>query len=99
MSDNILFKKDNFHIIPNSNTKYLCNVALQIQSVYHSTKDKDKHVVYYSQVQLKECGYELFLDTRKIDPRLKRKNKLNSRLKRKNKPEPEPEYNEDIVLE
>ena len=51
---NTLFDRDDFCTIPNENTKCLCNVALAIQSVYHSTKDKDKDkdVIYYSQVLL-----------------------------------------------
>ena len=72
-----------------------------MQSVYHSTKDKHKDVIYYSQVLLDQCCYDFFVDTRKIDPRLKRKKKVDSRLKKhKKKSEPdEPEINEDTVLD
>ena len=44
---------------------------------------------------------KIFVDTRKIDSRLKRKKKVDSRLKRKKKSEPEckPEVNEDTVFD
>ena len=67
MFDKTLLDKDNNHVIPSKKIKYLCSVALQIQSVWHSMKDKDKDVKYYSQVFLDQCGNELFLDTREID--------------------------------
>ena len=108
MSDKTLFGEDGSNIIPSKNIKYLCNVALQIQSVFHSTKDKDKDVVYYLQVLLEQCCYELFVDTRKIDPLPKHK-KLDPRLKRTYKPKPESEseseseseeeINEDTVID
>ena len=101
MSDNTLFDIDNSRIISSRDVKYLCNVLLQIQSVFHSTKDKDKDVVYYSQVLLEQCCYELFVDTREIDPRLKRTKKIDSRLGRKKKPESESEeeINQDTVFD
>ena len=109
MSDKTLFEIDDYRIIPSEKTKYSCNVMLQIQSFYHSTKDKDKDVIYYSQVLLDQCCYELFVDTREIDPSLKRKKKVDSRLKHKKQsetePEPEfesesePEINEDIAFD
>ena len=100
VSKNSLFDKDNFCLIPNSNAKYLCNVALQVQSVYPSTKDKDQDVRYYLQVLLDQCCYEVFVDTRKNDQHLKCE-KLDSCLKCKKKPESEsePEYNEDTVFD
>ena len=81
VSDKTLFKGDNPRIIPSINTKYLCNVDVFMQSVHHSAKDKDKDVVYYSQVLLEQCCYEFFVDTRKIGSCLKHKKKnLNLNL-------------------
>ena len=85
-----LFEIDDYCIIPSEKIGYSCNVIIQIQSVYHTTKDKDRDVVYYSQVLLNQCCYELFVDTTEFDPRLKCKN-VDSCLKRKKKSEPEPE--------
>ena len=42
VSDKTLFEKDDYCVIPSERTNYLCSMALQIQSVYHSTKDKVK---------------------------------------------------------
>ena len=42
VSNNTLFDRDNFCEILSEDIKYLYNVILTIQSVYHSTKDKDK---------------------------------------------------------
>ena len=89
MSDRTLFEIDDYRIIPGEKIRYSCNVILQIQSVYHTTKDK--YVIYYSQVLLDQWCYELYVDTREIDPCLKRKKKVDSRLKRKKKSKPEPE--------
>ena len=86
VSDKTLVEEDsNPNIIPGERIKYICNVALQIQSFYYNMKDKD--IKYYQQVLLKECSYEVFLDKRKINPRPKRTNKP--------KPEPEPESEPD----
>ena len=52
VSDNTLFDIDNSRIISSRDVKFLCNVLLQIQSVFHSTKDKDKDVVYIRTVLL-----------------------------------------------
>ena len=99
MSKKTLFDEDDNPIAPSEKIEYLCHVALQIQSVWHSTKDRDAK--YYSQVWLDQCCYEVFADTRKIDPRLKRKNKPDPRLKRKkNKAKLElEECNEDTVID
>ena len=83
VSNNTLFDKNDFCETPRENIKYLCNVILAIEFVYHSTKDKDKDVIYYSQVLLDQCRYDTFVDARKINPCLKRKKKVDSRLKRK----------------
>ena len=96
VSGDTLSDKDGSGIIPSKNTKYSCNVLLRIQSVFHSTKDKDKDIEYYSQVLLEKCCYDFFIDTRKIDPRFKRTNKLDPSLKRTNKPESEFESEEEI---
>ena len=96
VSDKTLLDNDDFYTIPSEITKHSCNVALEIQSVYHSTKDKDKDkdVIYYLQVLLGQCCYSFFVDTRKIDPRLKRKKKANSHVKRKKKSELDSESEE-----
>ena len=52
VSNNTLFDRDNFCETPDKSIKYLCNIIIAIQSVYQSTKDKDKNVIYYSQVLL-----------------------------------------------
>ena len=75
VSSETLFDINNYHIVPSEKTKSLCNVLLQIQSVWYSTKDKD--VVYYSQILLEQCCYEMFINTKKIDPRLKCEKKFN----------------------
>ena len=75
VSSETLFDINNYHIVPSEKTKSLCNVLLQIQSVWYSTKDKD--VVYYSQILLEQCCYEMFINTKKIDPRLKYEKKFN----------------------
>ena len=93
VSGDTLFDKDGSCIITSKNTKYSCNVLLRIQSVFHSTKDKDKDAEYYSQVLLEQCCYDFFIDIRKIDPRLKRTSKLESEF------ESEEEINEDTVLD
>ena len=85
-----LFETDDYCKIPSEKIGYSCNLIIQIQSVYHTTQDKDRDVVYYSQVLLNQCCYELFVDTREIDPHLKRK-KVDSCLKCKKKSELEPE--------
>ena len=54
---------------------------------------KDKDIKYYPQVLLKECCYEVFLDNRKINPRLKRTNKP----KPESESESEEENNKDTV--
>ena len=82
-----MFERDNFREIPSENVKYLSNVILTIQPVSHSTKDKDKDVINYSHLLLDECCYGFFVDTRKIDPCLKRKKEIDSRLKHKKKSE------------
>ena len=69
LSKKTLLEKDDSRTIPSKNTKYSCNVLLRIQSVFHSTKDKDKDVEYYSQVLLEQCCYDFFIGTRKIDHR------------------------------
>ena len=101
VSDKTLFDKDDFCTVLSENIKNSCNVALTIQSVYHSTKDKNKDVIYFSQVLLDQCCYDFFVDTRKIDPRLKRKKKVDLLLKRKKKSqtEPEEEINENTVFD
>ena len=48
VSNNTLFFRDSYYETPDKNFKYLCNVILVIQSVYHSTKDNDKDIIYYS---------------------------------------------------
>ena len=79
VSDKTLFEKDgNSNINPGERTKCVCNVALQIQSVYYNMKDKD--IIYYLQVLLKECSYEVFLDNRKINPRPNLRINLNLNL-------------------
>ena len=88
MSDGTLFENDNSCIIPSKSTKYLCPVILQIQSVYHSTKDEDKDVEYHLRVLLNECCYEFFLDIRKVNPRLKHTN--NPKPEPASESEPEP---------
>ena len=85
-----MFERDNFREIPSENVKYLCNVIVTIQPVSHSTKDKDKDVIYYSHVLLDECCYGFFVDTRKIDLCLKCKKDIDSRLKHKKKSELNP---------
>ena len=45
VSDKTLFDNDSFCTIPSKNIKYSCNLALEIRSVYHSTKDKEKDVI------------------------------------------------------
>ena len=45
------------HILPNKNTKYECKPLLQILSIYYSQEDK-KHIFYYPQIRLEECGYK-----------------------------------------
>ena len=88
LSDRTLFEIGDYRMVPSEKTRYLCNVILQIQSVHHSTKDKEKDVVYYSKVLLDQCCYELFVDTREIDPCFRRKKKVGTRLRRKKKSEP-----------
>ena len=92
VSDKTLFELDDYRIVPSEKTRHSSNVILQIQSVYHSTKDKDEDVIYYLRVLLDQCCYELFVDTKEIDPRLKRKKKIDSRLKRKKTSEPKFEF-------
>ena len=86
-------EKDDSCIIPSSDTKYFCNVLLEIQSVFHSTEDKDKDVIYYLQVLSEQHYYDFFVDTRKIDTHLKRTNKP------KPESESEEEINEDTVFD
>ena len=96
VSDKTLVEEDsNPNIIPGERIKYICNVALQIQSIYYNMKDKD--IKYYQQVLLKECSYEVFLDKRKINPRLKRTNKPKPEPEPESEPESEEEINEDTV--
>ena len=87
VSNNTLFLRDNYYETPDKNIKYLCHVILVMKSVYHSTKDKDKDVIYYPQVLL--------------DSPLKPKKKIGARLKKhkKNSESDEPEINEDTVLD
>ena len=72
VSNNTLFDRNDFCETPSKYIKYLCNVILAIQSVYHSTKDKGKDVIYYWKVLLDQWCY-----ARKIDPCLKRKKKVD----------------------
>ena len=85
---NKTFFKDN--IIPNENTKYDCIVALQIQSVYYSTKEDD--VKYYLQVLSEKCVYKLSSNNTIIDSELEFSD---------NEPDTESdselEFNEDTV--
>ena len=55
----------------------------------------------FKYVLLDQCCYDFFVDTRKIDPCLKRKKKVDLRLKRtkKSEPESELEVNEDTVFD
>ena len=98
VSDRTLFEIDDYRIVPSEKTTYSCNVILQIQSAYHSPKDKDEDVVYYLQVLLDQCCYELFVNAREIDPHLKREKKADSCLRRKKKSEPElePEFESEF---
>ena len=51
------FREGKYNPISDKNTKYICRVLLQIQSVYFNMKDNKDDIKYYPQVLLEQCGY------------------------------------------
>ena len=57
VSDEMCFREGKHNLIPDKNTKYICRVLLQIQSVYFDMKDNKDGIKCYPQVLLEQCVY------------------------------------------
>ena len=90
VSDETCFRKDNDNRIPSKNTKYICRVSLQIQSVYYSLIDNIDEIEYYPQVLLEQCVYKHFSNNTIVHPDLEFTD---------NEPDSEEEINENTAFD